>query len=218
MAQRKEKGADLRKSYPFHLEIGFILAMGALVLAFRSDWHPTNDFEIDARDQVLFTVEDIKPTDPEAEPPAPPRPAVPVAVPDDELLEEDPIMLDFLNEEPVLTSGPPDPVEEDTPEAEPEIFVVVEEQPKPIGGMASIYKHITYPDMARRAGVEGMVVLEFVVDERGDVSDARIIKGVGAGLDEAALEAVNKVKFTPGRQRGKAVKVRMTLPITFKLK
>ncbi|MXW63898.1 MAG: energy transducer TonB, partial [Bacteroidetes bacterium SB0668_bin_1] len=114
-----------------------------------------------------------------------------------------------------LPPPPPPPEEEDE---EPEIFVIVEQMPEPIGGIAAIQAEVKYPEIARKAGVEGRVFLQFVVNEQGNVQDVVVSRGIGAGCDEEAIRAVEQAKFTPGKQRGKPVKVRMSLPITFKLK
>ncbi|NWF88591.1 MAG: energy transducer TonB [Ignavibacteriaceae bacterium] len=107
-------------------------------------------------------------------------------------------------------------VEEQKEEA-PTYFVAVEEMPEPIGGIAAIQSKIVYPEIAKRAGVEGKVYILAFVNEHGDVTKAEVIKGLGAGLDEAALGAVKQTKFKPGRQRGVPVKVQVSIPIVFKL-
>ena len=96
-------------------------------------------------------------------------------------------------------------------------FVSVDQMPVPIGGIAGIQKKITYPEIAKRAGIEGKVFILAFIDAKGNVVRARIIKGIGAGCNEAALKAVEETKFTPGRQQGKAVNVQVTVPILFKL-
>ncbi len=98
-----------------------------------------------------------------------------------------------------------------------EVFMIVEEMPQLIGGVASIQALIKYPDIARKAGVEGRVFVQFVVDTNGQVTDPVIVRGIGAGCDEEALRAVSQARFVPGRQRGQAVKVKMSLPVTFRL-
>jgi len=100
---------------------------------------------------------------------------------------------------------------------EGEYYVAVEVMPELIGGLHSIQSNIRYPEIAKRAGIEGKVYVLAYIDESGNVTNARIIKGIGAGCDEAALDAVSAVKFTPGKQRGKPVKVQVTIPIVFKL-
>jgi TonB family protein len=87
-----------------------------------------------------------------------------------------------------------------------EYLIVADEMPEIIGGMYSIQKNIRYPELAKRAGIEGKVYVLAFIDEQGDVVNAQIIKGIGAGCDEAALHAVKLVKFKPGRREGKPVK------------
>jgi TonB family protein len=97
-------------------------------------------------------------------------------------------------------------------------FVAVEEAPGPIGGLEAIQKKITYPEVAKRAGIQGRVFVKAFINEKGDVVRCEIIKGVHPALDSAAVDAVMKTKFTPGRQRGKPVKVQVSIPIVFALK
>ncbi len=105
----------------------------------------------------------------------------------------------------------------EVPPPKGDVFVVVEEMPELIGGMQAIAEKIHYPETARKAGVEGTVIVQFVVDENGKVQNPVIVKGVGAGLDEEALRVVRQLTFKPGKQRGRPVKVRMALPIRFEL-
>lgn len=100
---------------------------------------------------------------------------------------------------------------------ENDFFVVVEEMPKLIGGMKSIQSKMEYPQMARRAGIEGRVTVQFIVNENGDVEDAEVVRGIGGGADEEALKVVKEAKFEPGVQRGKPVRVRYALSVNFQL-
>ncbi len=113
-----------------------------------------------------------------------------------------------------ISSPPPKEVTEIT--EEPNYFVAVEEMPQPIGGLQGIQEKIKYPEIALRAGVEGKVYVRAFVDETGTVTGAEIVKGIGAGCDEAALDAIQKTKFTPGKQRGKPIKVQITIPVVFR--
>ena len=97
------------------------------------------------------------------------------------------------------------------------IYVIVENMPEPVGGIAAIQTKVTYPESAREAGVEGRVFVHFVVNEQGDVQDVVVTQGVSSDLDEEAVRVMKEAKFTPGMQDGKPVKVRMAIPITFKL-
>jgi TonB family protein len=100
---------------------------------------------------------------------------------------------------------------------EGEFLVSAEAMPEVIGGLHSIQTKIKYPEIAKRAGIEGKVYVLTFIDENGNVLNAKIIKGIGGGCDEAALDAVYQTKFNPGKQDGKPVKVQVTIPIMFKL-
>ncbi|REL24317.1 TonB family protein [Rhodohalobacter sp. SW132] len=102
-------------------------------------------------------------------------------------------------------------------DAPDDFFVVVEEMPELIGGLASIQQDIRYPEMARRAGIEGRVYIQFIVNEEGDVENPQVIRGIGGGADEEALRAVQHAKFKPGIQRGRPVRVQYSLPVVFRL-
>jgi protein TonB len=119
--------------------------------------------------------------------------------------------LTVSEEEPVIP-----PKEETKIEKEPDFFVAVEEMPAPIGGLKSIQEKIVYPELAKRVGIEGRVYIRAFVDESGSVIKAEITKGIGGGCDEVALDAVLKTQFSPGKQRGRPVKVQVTIPIVFR--
>ena len=89
--------------------------------------------------------------------------------------------------------------------------------PSPIGGMEAIYKHITYPEIAKKAGVSGKVYVLVYINEKGGVDQVKVVRGLGAGCDEAAVEGVKTTKFTPGKNDGAAVKVKLSLAIIFKI-
>jgi len=116
-------------------------------------------------------------------------------------------------EEEIL-SPPPKQIEE--VEEEPTDFVAVEEMPEPVGGLQEIQNKIKYPEIAQRVGIEGKVFVRAFVDETGTVTSAEIVKGIGGGCDEAAMDAILSTKFHPGKQRGKPIKVQVTVPIIFK--
>lgn len=107
--------------------------------------------------------------------------------------------------------------ESDKPINEEDYLPIAENMPGPIGGMYSIQEKITYPEIARRAGIQGKVIIQAFIDEEGNVTHTKIVKGLGGGIDEMASDAVRKTKFNPGMQNGKPVKVQVTIPIVFKL-
>ncbi len=211
----KKPIADLRATYKRVLEISIIISLSVLIFAFQFFPHLQDKGLALEGPQELFTVEDIQQTKQENRPPPPPKPPIPIEAPSDDVLEDIEIEdteIDFEAE----IEAPPPPKEEI--EEEPTYFVAVEEMPAPIGGIRAIQEKIVYPEIAKRAGVEGKVYVLAFVNEKGDVTKAQIIKGIGAGCDEAALNAVLKTRFTPGKQRGKPVKVQVSIPIIFKLK
>ena len=96
-------------------------------------------------------------------------------------------------------------------------FMVAEEMPEPVGGIAAIGQKVRYPEIAKRAGIEGRVFVKAIIDTQGNVIETEVIKGLGAGTDEAAVEAIKNSKFIPGKINGKPVKVQVAIPILFKL-
>jgi TonB family protein len=96
-------------------------------------------------------------------------------------------------------------------------LIKAEVMPEPIGGISAIQKRVIYPEIARKAGIEGKVFVQVFIDEKGNVIKTKILKGIGSGCDESALEAVKATKFTPAKQRGKYVKVQIVVPVLFKL-
>lgn len=212
---------DLKAGYLIRMEIGFILALLIMISAFKIDFYiETQDEQIVIDRQEEVFVEEIVQTKQEIKAPPPPRPMVPVEVPNDEIIIDDFIDLDaeLDLDDSFMELPPPPPPANDENNEEEEIFIVVEQMPELIGGLASLNKHITYPEMARRAQIEGRVIVEFIIDKEGNVNNPKIIRGIGGGCDEVALSAVQKVKFKPGMQRGKPVLVRYSMPISFTLK
>lgn len=105
-----------------------------------------------------------------------------------------------------------------TPDTEQEeVFIVIESMPEPVGGMMAIFENLTYPEAARRAGIEGRVIVQFTVDEQGNVVDPEVVRGIGGGCDEAAIEAIKAVEWIPGTQYGETVSTQFMLPIQFRL-
>jgi len=218
MAIVKTKKADLMAKYKKVFEISLIVALALLIVAFKFFPELKGGEVVSEGTQELFQVEQIDQTKQENRPPPPPKPPIPIEAPSSDVLEDIEIgdtEID-INEQ---VDAPPPPPKEDKKivEEEPVYFVAVEEMPEPIGGIGEIQKKIVYPEIAKRAGVEGKVYVLAFVDESGNVTDAKIIKGIGAGCDEAALDAVKKTKFKPGKQRGKAVRVQVSIPVVFKL-
>jgi protein TonB len=112
-------------------------------------------------------------------------------------------------------------VVEAAPEPE-KVFTVVEQQPEFQGGASEMYKYlaknIKYPPAASRANVSGRVFLSFVVNVDGSIQDVQVLKGLGFGCDEEAMRVVKSMpNWKPGKQSGRAVRVKFNLPVSFQL-
>jgi periplasmic protein TonB len=218
--QRKKDNVDLRNYYNLYLQLGLILTLFIMIVMFRANLNLDADIEFIVQEQETIEMEEIVQTEQITKPPPPPRPPVPVEVPNDEIIDDMDLNLDAsLDLDMALDLPPPPPAAKQAvvEDEEPEIFLVVEEDPELIGGLEGLQRSIRYPEIARKAGIEGRVFVQFVVDEKGNVIDPVVTRGIGGGCDEAALEAVRKAKFKPGKQRGRPVKVQYSLPVTFRL-
>ena len=103
-----------------------------------------------------------------------------------------------------------------------EIFMVVEESPKYIGGdearIKFLQNNIQYPEKAREVGISGTIIVTFVVEKDGSLTDIRILRGIGGGCDEEAVRVIKLMpNWNPGKQRGKAVRVQFNMPVKFTL-
>lgn len=214
----KTPKADLRRKYTRYVEVSLIITLALLIIAFK--FFP----KIEAGEkqvqvvQELVNVEDIAKTKQENRPPPPPKPPIPIESPSDNVLDDIEIGSTEIDLTQQIEAPPPPPKEEKKiVEEDIQYFEVVEEMPEPIGGIEAIQKKIVYPEIAKRAGVEGKVYILAYVDENGNVTKTEVLKGIGAGCDEAAEKAVRETKFKPGKQRGKPVRVKVAVPIIFKL-
>jgi protein TonB len=218
VALKKNPKADLKRKYRRYFEVGLVIALAFMVIAFK--FFPSiqkENIEMEGP-QELVQVEDVEHTKQEAAPPPPPKPPIPIEAPSDDVLEDIEISDTELDINEVVSAPPPPPQEDEgEAEEEPAFFVAVEEMPEPIGGIQGIQARIEYPEIAKRAGVQGRVFVKAFVDENGVVQKVELIKGIGAGCDEEAMEAVRQTTFKPGKQRGKPVRVQVSIPILFKL-
>jgi protein TonB len=213
--ERKNTKADLKRTYNITLQVGLIAALLFMIGLVRINLYsePPAPPPIEIQEEVVM--EEVQITKQVETPPPPPRPPVPVEVPNDEIIEDDVVDLDleFDLDGPMDLPPPPPPQEEE----EEDFFVVVENMPVLQGGLGELQRKVKYPEMARRAGIEGRVTVQFIVNENGQVENPRVIRGIGGGCNEAALEAVKQANFTPGMQRGRPVRVQYSLPIVFRL-
>lgn len=235
--------ADVFANRGTYLNMGAVLSLLLIVFAFN--WTEYED-EVFIPEGALELPDDLEIEPPRtAEPPPPPPPPPPPVieeVPEEEIEEEEePEFVDqSIEEETEVVQEKPEPAPPPPPPPPPppkveEIFKVVEDMPtfpgcEDISGKAErkqcadkkmleyIYKNIKYPAIARENGVEGMVVIQFVVEKDGSITDAKIARDIGAQCADEAMRIVNSMpNWNPGKQRGRPVRVQFNLPVRFKL-
>ncbi|MEK6780803.1 MAG: energy transducer TonB [Bacteroidota bacterium] len=222
MEIKKTEKADLERKSSFFFSIGLLIALSLVVMAFEWKQYDETLAELVGKNTNTFEeMLEVPPTD--LPPPPPPQIQAPVIieVPDETKIEEE-LDIKFDVEASEETKVQEVVVVEEAKEEVDEIFTIVEEPASPKGGMPAFYKYVgdkvKYPAQARRMGIEGKVFVQFVVGKDGSIGEVQVVKGIGAGCDEEATRIVQgSPAWTPGKQRGKAVKQRMVLPITFKL-
>jgi len=217
MNERKKPDADLRKYYTVFLQLGLLVTLLLFIALVKLDLTSLGPEVYVMDEQEVIEMEEIIRTEHIETPPPPPPPQIPVEVPNDEIVDD--IMIN-LNSElsldgPLSLPPPPPPPNEDDEE---EIFMVVEQDPVLIGGIQGLHRHIRYPDMMRRAGIQGRVFVQFVVNERGQVENPQIVRGLHELADAEVLRVLlEHAEFTPGLQRGRPVKVHYSMTIVFRL-
>jgi periplasmic protein TonB len=205
---KKEPEADLRLKYSKMMELSTIVALSFLIVMFYAFKRFDISIKLPESPDIKIEIVDIPQTQQVQRPPPPSRPAIPVETDDDELLDDVTIdQTDVVFDQGGDDAPPPPPSEDEVFE-----FFAVSEKPE------IIKKEIPlYPDLARKAQIEGRVVVTVTIGKTGLVEAAEIFKSVPM-LDESAMEAAKKCRFKPAKQRDKFVKVKMNVPFDFKLR
>jgi len=227
MENKKNPSVDLNRKRGLFFTLGLIITCTLVISAF--EWKTFTE-----QDQIELTVEvdeevflDIPNTD-HVLPPPPPKvqPIDVVELPNDVEDTFDnfdfPELDDPINVKTISIPKPQKPKPMIDEEVEDTIVFFCEFPAKPEEGYKAFYQyiadHMQYPSTARRMGVEGRVYLQFVIEKDGSLTDIKVIKGIGSGCDQEAVRVLkNAPKWTPGRQQGKTVRVRKSIPILFKL-
>ncbi len=224
MEAKKSPKADLEKNRVIFVQIGLVITLAVILLAFDWKSYDRNIEDLGAVDAESVMEETAPITQQQNEPPPPPQETQSFEL---EIVEEDmDIDDDFeIDAEADQTTEieeyiAPEIVEQEVEEAE--IFLVVEENPSFPGGDKAyktyLANNIKYPTMAKESGIEGTVYITFVVEPNGKLSNVAIVRDIGGGCGDEALRVVkNMPKWNPGKQRGKSVRVRFNLPIKFTL-
>ncbi len=223
MENKKNPTLDLRKKSGLFLNLGLVISLSFVLLAFEYKTYSICERFV-VPDTGFDTEEsfDVPLTEHQTPPPPPPKEVILVEVPNDIVVEVFESPIDNTFEE---IDSFEDPGEIESPGIEPveeAPFIIVEQMPTYPGGLEALYKFISkkmkYPSQARRMGIDGRVTLSFVIDKDGSITNIKLLRGIGAGCDEEAIRVLKTLpKWSPGKQRGKPVKVQMTLPINFKL-
>jgi protein TonB len=225
MDAKKSPKADLENKRTFFVQIGLIVALAAMLVAFEWKTYDTKQIEIAGR-QVETIEEEMVEITQQNKPPPPPAPPAQTTlihiVTDDVEVDDDLVIDAEANELTVIEAYTPPAVTEEEEVAEAEIFTVVEESPSYPGGEVAriqfLQQNIVYPQMARESGIQGTVYVTFVVERDGRVTDVRVLRGIGGGCDEEAIRVIKAMpKWNPGKQRGKPVRVQFNMPIKFTL-
>lgn len=230
MEAKKNPRADIHQHRRKFFLIGLMISLSLVITAFEwrtalSDEVIVRKIDVPMETLALIPVTEINPPKVIAPPEIVKTKPSPISV-----VALDPINITTVPdnsqiESPTINAN--DPSSTITIKVEPEIdsskfiFLVVEKKPEPIGGYENFYRvvsqNLKYPAQARKLGVEGKVSIDFVVDQFGNPTNIKVMKGIGAGCDEEAMRVVSIPKWNAGKQRGKAVNVKMGMQIHFKL-
>ena len=205
---RNAQSASLKYLYPVIVRITGISGIVLLIITFLLFPRVTNKVELEEEIQIIIEQIDIPQTEQFDRPPPPARPSVPVES-ESEDIADDVTLEEFTLDEFDAWDAPPPP-----PEGPRVKFIPYDDPPVPLRPIKP-----KYPEIAQEAGIEGTVVVQVFVDEKGRVKETVILKGIpNTGLDEAATDAIRIVRFKPAKQRERAVGVWISIPVNFRLK
>ena len=229
MEVKKSEKASLENKRLLFVEIGMVLALGVVLFAFEwSSKEKKTASLVDVNQEIVD--DEIAPITQEL-PPPPPEVNQPVLseileIVDDEVKVDD-VILSTEDDENMGIGEIKDykeVVEEEVVEEEAIPFQLVEQKPQFNGGDANefskwVNQRLVYPEIAKENGVQGRVMLQFQVNPDGTVSNVKVLRGVDPSLDKEAVRVVSSSpKWTPGKQRDRAVKVTYTFPVIFQLR
>jgi protein TonB len=227
MELKKSKKANLENKRALFMEVGFVVALGLVLLAFEWTSNPSRAEGFDEQSGSEMVQESIPVTrqqqKKEPPPPPPPKSTEVINIVDNDVEIQDELRLEETEADQDTRVEIDAFVVEEEEEEEEHVFVVVEDMPsfrgKGLDAFARyVQENLVYPFIAQENGIEGTVYLRFIVDKDGSVRDVQVLRGVDPSLDKAAIEAVKKApEWEPGKQRGKPVRVACTIPISFSL-
>lgn len=238
MEIKKSAKADLENKRSLFLQLGFVVAIGLSLFAFEYDFGEKQEYQNFAAKTVVAEEEIVPQTQQEQQVQQQQIEVAPQQIMSDvlkivrnEVKVSDEINLNMEDTKeaapisiPTTTTTTTIVAKQEEPIEEEEIFFIAEDMPMFNGKDASdgfreyVAKNLKYPDIAAENGIQGTVYIQFVVEPSGSVSNVKVLRGVDPALDKEAVRIVqSSPKWTPGKQRGKPVRVSFTFPITFKL-
>jgi len=225
MQVKKSEKASLEKDKVIYALMGLVFTLSLVYVALEWTEREVTKYEVTDTEFLFEEEVEIQQTSQEA-PPPPPPPAVQEVevlnvVEDNVETESIDINTEDDKETEVVIAAPVEaPVEEEEEEV---VFVVVESMPEFPGGQQALFKYLSenvkYPVIAQENGIQGRVICQFVVNKDGSIVDVEVVRSGGdPSLDKEAIRVIKSMpKWKPGKQRGKAVRVKYTVPVNFKL-
>lgn len=226
MQVKKSQRASLEDKKLIYVLMGFVFVLSVCYVAFEWTEKEVTKYEVTDTEFLFEEEVEIQQTSQQETPPPPPPPApqeveVLNVVEDDVETESIEINTEDEKDVEVVIAPPVEAPEEE--EEEEVIFMVVETMPEFPGGQQALFKflsdNVKYPVIAQENGIQGRVICQFVVNKDGAIVDVEVVRSGGdPSLDKEAVRVIKSMpKWNPGKQRGKAVRVKYTVPVNFRL-
>jgi|TARA_B100001094_G_scaffold202692_1_gene196583 protein TonB len=198
----------LKIKYPIIIRLTTLIGIILVILNFLIFPRFINTLSFETVDQLIIENIDIPQTQQIDNTPPPARPSIPVPSDDEDIADD--LTLDELDFDDFSNMDAPPP----PPSGPKVVFIPYDDPPVAMTPIRPVY-----PEIAQEAGIEGVIVVQAFIDEKGRVKETQILKGVpNTGLDEAAMDAIRKTRFKPAKQRERAVGVWISIPVNFRLK
>ncbi|MCQ2324714.1 MAG: energy transducer TonB [Paludibacteraceae bacterium] len=223
MQLKKSLEASLEDKKLTYVLVGLVFVLSVCYVAFEWTEKEVTKYEVTDMEFAFEEELDIQQTQQETTPPPPPPPVKEVEVlnvVEDDVETETIEISSEDNDADTVVIAPPVQVEEEEEEV---VFVIVETMPEFPGGQQALFKYLSenvkYPAIAQENGIQGRVICQFVVNKDGAIVDVEVVRSGGdPSLDKEAIRVIKSMpKWKPGKQRGKAVRVKYTVPVNFRL-